>query len=413
MQEIAKQKYNNKYIKLELLLNYISIFYISSSIYPFLVYLGIGSLESKIKLIVSFIMFNSILLILLIDKRKKKLLNLKGLHLILCITLIITLSMYTSINRITTMESIIYLLLTTIYAIYLYMRYPLNTILEIIFKVFSFITIASLIIIVILPNFGLNPDGYWKGIYSTKNELGRAMVISIMLSYRSLKLNDSYSKPKKLCRLFIITISLINLYFSGNTSSMMIIISIILLNRYIKFNSKLKLFAMLLLITALFIIFVTNTQKLASIFELIGKDYTLTGRTEIWQISLNRIKNSPFLGYGYRASWDVEYMSKFSYYRGFMVNAHNGFLELTLEIGILGSIIYFSQLVYSIIKNSFYFYHNKSEGMIISFILLYIFFSNFLESFTIQPMSIFWIIQVIAFIGARNNYHKKINEGCE
>ena len=37
--------------------------------------------------------------------------------------------------------------------------------------------------------------------------------------------------------------------------------------------------------------------------SLLGKDTTLTGRTELWDAVVSLIKERPFLGYGYRAMW--------------------------------------------------------------------------------------------------------------
>jgi len=72
---------------------------------------------------------------------------------------------------------------------------------------------------------------------------------------------------------------------------------------------------------------------------LLGRDPTLTGRTDIWAVLLQSVQKHPMLGYGYSAFWmgtagesGLVYMAihwSFGY-------AHNGFLEVLLQLGILG-----------------------------------------------------------------------------
>ena len=40
------------------------------------------------------------------------------------------------------------------------------------------------------------------------------------------------------------------------------------------------------------------------VFGLLGKDATLTGRTQIWAAIMRQIDQRPWLGYGYAAIWD-------------------------------------------------------------------------------------------------------------
>ncbi len=72
-----------------------------------------------------------------------------------------------------------------------------------------------------------------------------------------------------------------------------------------------------------------------TLFEALGRDSTLTGRTDIWSIVLSKAEN-PLIGTGYETFWlgdRLAYMS--SNYHG-INQAHNGYLELYLNIGIAG-----------------------------------------------------------------------------
>jgi exopolysaccharide production protein ExoQ len=82
--------------------------------------------------------------------------------------------------------------------------------------------------------------------------------------------------------------------------------------------------------------------------NLVGRDPTLTGRTEIWE-ALLREKTNPLLGVGFSSFWLGERM--FSLWREtklmYLFNAHNGYLEMYLELGLVGLSILCTFLVVS------------------------------------------------------------------
>jgi exopolysaccharide production protein ExoQ len=78
------------------------------------------------------------------------------------------------------------------------------------------------------------------------------------------------------------------------------------------------------------------------LFEVTGKDPSLTGRTDLWTIALAEIARAPLLGTGYRAFW-VEGNSAAEalwteYYIGSRsgFNFHNLYLSNAVEIGVVG-----------------------------------------------------------------------------
>ena len=77
--------------------------------------------------------------------------------------------------------------------------------------------------------------------------------------------------------------------------------------------------------------------------EMIGKDPTLTGRTEIWAYVIQDIWMKPFLGWGYYVFWQQTnpYAAEISAAVHWTVpNAHNGLLEFLLDVGVLGTALF-------------------------------------------------------------------------
>lgn len=78
---------------------------------------------------------------------------------------------------------------------------------------------------------------------------------------------------------------------------------------------------------------------------------SLTGRTFIWQAALELIRLEPWVGYGFGAGGSAleNYYSAGAYgWRTF--NVHNGFLQVLLDIGLIGFLIFFGALLYGLKK---------------------------------------------------------------
>jgi len=72
------------------------------------------------------------------------------------------------------------------------------------------------------------------------------------------------------------------------------------------------------------------------IFQALGRDATLTGRTEIWEM-VKEAPTNPIVGCGFYSYWSTESALRISEkYLGTLTTAHNGFLEMYLDGGFLG-----------------------------------------------------------------------------
>jgi hypothetical protein len=82
--------------------------------------------------------------------------------------------------------------------------------------------------------------------------------------------------------------------------------------------------------------------------EALGKDPTLTGRTDLWPYVIDRIADKPLFGWGFNGFWlpsnpaAIEISSSVGWY---VVEAHNGLLEFLIELGVIGTAIVFWLIV--------------------------------------------------------------------
>src|SRR5207237_978175 len=66
----------------------------------------------------------------------------------------------------------------------------------------------------------------------------------------------------------------------------------------------------------------------------LGRDATLTGRTDIWAGLLPDLMRQPIFGYGFSGFWTVTRISEHE-----IGQAHNGYLEVCLQLGFVGFLL--------------------------------------------------------------------------
>jgi O-antigen ligase len=130
----------------------------------------------------------------------------------------------------------------------------------------------------------------------------------------------------------------------------------------------------------------------------IGKDPTLSGRTDIWGAVIDKIWERPWLGYGYNAFWEnggVGQKAVFNVLFLTITQAHNGYLNLGAELGLLGLLFFVLSLLTAYIRAINWARLGRTSEEVwpiiyISFLILY----NQSESTNIDVHSIFWILYV-------------------
>jgi O-antigen ligase len=94
------------------------------------------------------------------------------------------------------------------------------------------------------------------------------------------------------------------------------------------------------------------------IFDILGKDRSLTGRTEIWRYAVAAIGERPILGWGFAGFWSTlnpvaeqirGAIKGDNWWTPGIPNAHNGMLEFLLEIGVVGTTFFLFLLLRNLV----------------------------------------------------------------
>jgi exopolysaccharide production protein ExoQ len=198
--------------------------------------------------------------------------------------------------------------------------------------------IASLGLIFISPSLADGGTGNLIGVFGYKGMLGQAMAIGGLACLHRLRTQ----KRSRLSSLFMLLVFTFVALKCRSTTSALVILLFYVIGAVIQLLQKggaAKSLGVVMLTLLIFVVPVAAVS-LDSLLELIGKDPTMTGRTDIWGYVVPYIYQRPLLGWGYAAFWSTLNPAAWEIanaLRWYSPEAHNGLLEIFLSGGLVGA----------------------------------------------------------------------------
>ncbi|MEH1999788.1 MAG: O-antigen ligase family protein [Nostoc sp.] len=366
---------------------------------------------------ISFFVIYAITLLLLILRWKKTLYVLvlnKDIFLYSLLMLAVV-SIIWSFEPSTTLKNSFTLIGSSLFGLYLVSRYSLKQQLYLLAWTFGIVIVLSFIFSLALPKYGIqNQDigkPLWRGVFTHKNGLGARMVTSsivfFLLAYES----------KRRSWLFWggFSLSILLLLLAGSTSSLLNLLILILAFFAFQiwrwpYQATVPTLIMLATISQSLYFWLSNNAGV--LFTSLGKDATLTGRTDLWPLVIDMILKHPWLGYGYGGFWQGwEGESAYIWLNaGWTPNhPHNGYLALCLDLGLLGVGLFFLGFWRSYLQGLTWVRSSNTALDIWPLIqMTYIFLASLTESTLLESNSITWILYVAACFSVRIGHERKI-----
>ena len=148
------------------------------------------------------------------------------------------------------------------------------------------------------------------------------------------------------------------------------------------------------------------------IVSLTGHESTLIGRRELWG-SLLALHTNPIIGVGFESFWLGEWVSKLEAVRHFVPNeAHNGYLEIYLNLGLIGLFFLVALLFATFLKVRAELLGNPMWGRLRFGFLIATIFSNWTEA-KFHGLSVVWFAFYIIAIDYPRLESESIEEPCE
>ena len=289
---------------------------------------------------------------------------------------------------------------TSMFGLYLASRYTIKQQLHLLGWMFGLAIALSLIYALVLPQYGLmggTHAGTWRGIYVHKNILGKVMVPSAIVF---LLLTMAERQYRWLLALGLGLSVMLILLCTSLTSlvNLITILALFLGCHLLRYRYVLMVPCFLAIVfigSSISLWLVSNAEPL---LNSMGKDLTLTGRTELWQFVVEMIAKKPWLGYGYHGFWQG-WNSEGAYVWRVVgweaPHAHNGLLDLLLHLGLLGLVVFILGFLASVFRSLVCLRTSRTPEFYWPILYLaYMVLANLTENTMLRRNDLFWVLYV-------------------
>ncbi|WP_121971333.1 O-antigen ligase family protein [Leptolyngbya sp. BC1307] len=265
------------------------------------------------------------------------------------------------------------------------------------------VAILSFLVSTLVPAIGIHEKG-WKGVLEHPNRLGIIMALSATVWL----INLLETPRQKILSGMAILLSIVTMHFTNSATSTVVLITMIGILFIVRIARTMGL--RMAVICSTFSIIIAAivagvvSANLDAILGSLGKSRTLSGRGAIWPLLFQAIMKKPVLGYGYVGFWqdwkgedDPSTFIRRAVHWG-VGHAHNGFLELLLQLGIVGGVLFLVLLSRDFFRSLLHAIISKQPAWDLPIILVvFIVLSNFSVSEMITPKHV-WFYYTIASV---------------
>jgi exopolysaccharide production protein ExoQ len=257
------------------------------------------------------------------------------------VVVIAALSITWSVDPDTSLRRAFALAMWTLFGLYLAARYNTRELLRLLGIALGLLAIMSLASAILVPDYGREVEaftsGAWRGVFTTKNTLGEMMLLGAVV----FGLFATRRGPARVLAMFGVLAAIVLIFFAKATAALLIVfvlaITIPVVLTFRRNNAAAALVLVLLLgVSAGASVAIAERDTVLSV---LGKDATLTGRTVLWALVVDRIEDRPILGYGYSAFWGANGVQSTALRTAIgwdTPHSHNGLLDVWLEVGLFG-----------------------------------------------------------------------------
>ena len=252
----------------------------------------------------------------------------------------------------------------------------------------------------------------YGGITTNKNELGCiAFVCGLFLVWDLIEmLTASGKKTDKVdlighTLLLLMVFWLIHIADSATALISLILGSAFFLFMQLPFAKKqvryLGSYSLVIVCLILLLYFIPSIDE--AFLKLMGRDMTFTGRTNVWE-DLLREPINPLIGTGYQSFWlGTVTQRMWDSYSFHPIQAHNGYIETYLNLGLIGACLLFALIISTGIKLKEQVLLGSSFGILrLSFLVLAVLY-NWTEAM-FSGLNSLWALMLIAVLNYSHSH---------
>ncbi len=303
---------------------------------------------------------------------------------------------------------------TTLFGMYLATRYTPSELLRLFAWTFSIGALLSVVFVLVLPNYGLmayQGGIVVRGIYRHKNLLARLMALNAATLL--LLVPSSRRHRWVIWTSFGLSVGLLLLSTSKSGLVLfLILLALLPIYRGMQLKDTIAVPFLLIAVVVSGVSAMWLLDNLEFVLNSMGKDITLTGRTYIWAAVIEKIQERPLLGFGYSGFWlgedseSVDVLKNIDW-KG-APNAHNGLLDLWIDLGFLGVSVFLLGFLMSYIRGLRWLRLTKSvEALWVLEFLPFMLIDSQDASNILGQNDIFWALYVAVVLSIPVLGHRK------
>jgi exopolysaccharide production protein ExoQ len=293
----------------------------------------------------------------------------------------------------------------TLFAYYLVTKFDVEEIRSVLMMAGLAIAVIGLAMVLLTPQYSVTQsarDGVaWTGLFTDRTTTGKAMVFLLSPAIVFAR------KPLRYRRIFYVVLLSFLTYMAHAATARVILILYIALMVAIRFYTTFGRRSSVVIAGILAAVggVVISVGILLSplLLTALGRNSTLSGRTVIWGLVARSIAKRPLLGYGFYAFWlgmkgeSARLIVGTHWTFGY---AHNGFLEIWLQLGLVGLVVFFFTLFHATRNAWFCLRRGCPPGVhwyigIIALTMMY----NMDESTVFWPIDLLTVLYLVACCG--------------
>ncbi|MFY9805029.1 MAG: O-antigen ligase family protein [Candidatus Acidiferrales bacterium] len=291
---------------------------------------------------------------------------------------------------------------TTLFGVDFAVRYSIRDQLRLLAIALGGIVALSVVVQVFfpgqIPTVDLAYPHAWVGLFEQKNVFARIVVLATMVILTAVR-----RSPGGILTAVLAVAAAIGLIVATESMTSFLALGgmmlVLLLAPTLRWTARVRravqLFGAVIAAPALYLL----VHYRNSLTEMMGRNSSLTGRVQIWGYSLASIALKPILGYGYSAFWvaSAEATRIDAALNWTVPHAHNAYIELALELGLVGLATYVVAYLLAI-KRAAVFMRlepgNSAKWPLVY--LCFVFLHSFTENHFVVGNSIYWMLFVAA-----------------
>jgi exopolysaccharide production protein ExoQ len=249
------------------------------------------------------------------------------------------------------------------------------------------------------PSAGNNENFGYAGLFADKNSMGQVIAIAFLLALHEM----FYPGRRRALGIIIVVIATFTLFLSNSKTSVGLAFCApflagltVIIGRKMRISSATVLLSILFCYALLSSVFSFNMNRVS---YMLYSNPTFSGRIFIWDFVQYEIARRPLLGWGYQSFWlvgpDGPSIVDSAGWLELMPHAHNGYLDVRLETGLIGFALFVSFIITTLYAIGRVADRNPVRAWIVLSLALFVIFENFLESAWMRGFSILWVVFVI------------------